>query len=247
MSREIIDREHVGRLMHESWSRTKRAQGFHGPNDKCPLNPTGKLIRHRTNPTPNNCVCTKQHLDLIPWDDLPEKQKDINRHAFDDVLPYFERLLADERKKFVFERVPTIEEAIKEICRTLRPLDDDVEIQSPYLRARLKQLIGKAVKEERERLLAPSPCGQQGHIANDWYSVCSAHGFYQDSCGNCKCGDCFRCKELQAEREKVREMCAEWMEHSVDKGCSGVLGECSCGLENFLQLDLTAPNEKEGK
>ena len=33
MSREIIDREHVGRLMHESWTRTKRTQGFHGPND----------------------------------------------------------------------------------------------------------------------------------------------------------------------------------------------------------------------
>jgi hypothetical protein len=99
MSREIIDREHVGRLMHESWSRTKRAQGFHGPSDKCPLNPSGRLQRHRTNATLNNCVCSKQHADLIPWDDLPEKQKDINRHAFDDVLPYFERLLTDEREK----------------------------------------------------------------------------------------------------------------------------------------------------
>jgi hypothetical protein len=109
----------------------------------------------------------------------------------------------------------------------------------------IRMKVERLLADERERLLAPSPCGQQGHIANDWYSVCSAHGFYQDSCGNCKCGDCFRCKELQAGREKVREMCAEWMEHSVDKGCSGVLDECSCGLENFLQLDLTAPSSRE--
>jgi hypothetical protein len=62
-----------------------------------------------------------------------------------------ERLLAQERERFVFGRVPTIEEAIKEICKTLRPLDDDVEVQSPYLRARLKQLIGRAVREGREK------------------------------------------------------------------------------------------------
>jgi hypothetical protein len=63
-----------------------------------------------------------------------------------------ERLLAQERERFVFERVPTIEEAIKEICKTLRPLDENREVQSPYLRARLKQLIGVAVRDERERL-----------------------------------------------------------------------------------------------
>jgi len=85
MSREIVDREHVGRLMHESWSRTKRAQGFHGPDDYCPS-------------CEGDLLCEVRHADLIRWDDLPEKQKDINRHAFDDVLPYFERLLAAERE-----------------------------------------------------------------------------------------------------------------------------------------------------
>lgn len=48
-----------------------------------------------------------------------------------------------------------------------------------------------------------------------------------------------------AEQEKVRETCAEWMEHSVDRGCIGIVGECSCGLENFLQLDLTRLDEGE--
>lgn len=89
LTERLTDLEQIGRIMHESWCKTKREQGFHGPEEKCPENPTGKLIRYRTNPTANNCVCRKQHSDLIPWADLPEKQKDINRHAFDAILPYF--------------------------------------------------------------------------------------------------------------------------------------------------------------
>lgn len=57
-------------------------------------------------------------------------------------------------------------------------------------------------------------------------------------------GYCLAC----VERERVREMCAEWMEHSIDRGCIGTVGECSCGLEGFLQLDLTkelAPSSRE--
>jgi hypothetical protein len=94
MSREIIDREYVGRLMHESWSRTKRAQGFHGPNDMDNCADKNYVAEETF-----FCQCGKLHPDLIPWDDLPEKQKDINRHAFDDVLPYFERLLAQEQER----------------------------------------------------------------------------------------------------------------------------------------------------
>ncbi|KKM03546.1 hypothetical protein LCGC14_1773420 [marine sediment metagenome] len=37
--------------------------------------------------------------------------------------------------------------------------------------------------------------------------------------------------------EAVVEECSPWMEHSVDKSCSGVIGECTCGLENFLLRD----------
>jgi hypothetical protein len=69
----LNDREKQGRIMHESWTRTKRAQGFHHPKE-C----------HADNET----MCDKCHWDLCDWSELPEKQKDINRHAFDDVLAW---------------------------------------------------------------------------------------------------------------------------------------------------------------
>ena len=50
-----------------------------------------------------------------------------------------------------------------------------------------------------ERLLAqerePMDCG---HSRICWLSVCSAHPFYEQSCGNCQCGRCSAC----AERDK---------------------------------------------
>ena len=36
-------------------------------------------------------LCEKCHRDLILWEDLPETQKDINRHAFDEVLAEIKR------------------------------------------------------------------------------------------------------------------------------------------------------------
>ncbi|KKM90361.1 hypothetical protein LCGC14_1239270 [marine sediment metagenome] len=100
MNRETIDREHVGCLMHKSWLRTKRAQRFHGPNEAC-ISPTDWVKAQCEEPVQGEVRrCVHFHPDLIPWEDLPEKQKDINRHAFDDVLPYFERLLADERERY---------------------------------------------------------------------------------------------------------------------------------------------------
>jgi hypothetical protein len=80
--------------MHESCSRTKRTQGFHGPKDEC-----GKCIGTEFGVGIGAASnCPDFHADLIPWEQLPGKQKDINRHAFDAVLPYFERLLAAERE-----------------------------------------------------------------------------------------------------------------------------------------------------
>lgn len=66
-------RDKVGRLMHESWTRTKREQGFHHPDE----------IGHGITGPP----CPKCHADLVDWDQLPQRQKDINCKAFDDVLP----------------------------------------------------------------------------------------------------------------------------------------------------------------
>ena len=85
-------RERLAEVMHESWSRTKRAQGFHSPKELCP---TGKCKQLKvdgevsTIPWPS-AQCEFIHADLIPWADLPEEKKDINRHAFDDALPIIE-------------------------------------------------------------------------------------------------------------------------------------------------------------
>lgn len=88
-----IDREDVGRIMHESWTRTKRAQGFHGPGEYCNTAielDRGQYSEYTTCKVVGD-VCPKYHADLISWEKLPEKQKDINRHAFDDVLAELRR------------------------------------------------------------------------------------------------------------------------------------------------------------
>lgn len=80
-----ISRDDVGRIMHESWSRTKLAQGFHGPGEAC--------TRWDRCPAGGQ-HCGYFHADLIPWDDLPERQQDINLHSFDDVFAEMRRRAA---------------------------------------------------------------------------------------------------------------------------------------------------------
>lgn len=82
----MFDREEIGKLMHASWSKTKREQRFHGPDTRCER---GGVFCGGVG------ICPQFHADLIPWEALPEKQKDINRHAVDAVLPYFEKKLAN--------------------------------------------------------------------------------------------------------------------------------------------------------
>ena len=158
MSRAIIDREHVGRLMHESWSRTKRAQGFHGPTNECERwsgytdgGQCGRTDFSGSNDiNPPKFRCEMFHADLIPWDDLPEKQKDINRHAFDVLLPYFERLLADERERVKKVCAEKIETTI--YYREVDILEMDT--------ARLREQIAKDIRQldltKPESDLAPS-------------------------------------------------------------------------------------------
>jgi len=71
---KLLDKETQGRIMHETWTRAKREQGFHHPDEE------GYGITSHP--------CPKCHADLIPWEKLPEKQKDINRHAFDALIKY---------------------------------------------------------------------------------------------------------------------------------------------------------------
>lgn len=93
-----ISPDDVGRIMHESWSRTKRAQGFHGRREDC----TSDLFTMRVRcgiatgydypyGAGSDRRCTKFHPDLIPWEELPQGQKDLNLHAFDDVLAEMKR------------------------------------------------------------------------------------------------------------------------------------------------------------
>jgi hypothetical protein len=78
------DREAIGRLMHESWTKTKREQGYHHPSEPC----TSPYIKCGELSLPGNCDMI--HKDLVPWERLSETQKAINRHAFDAVLRWME-------------------------------------------------------------------------------------------------------------------------------------------------------------
>ena len=72
-----IDQEQHGRLMHESWSHTQREWGCHGPEGLDTPHPPQRIICSLRAP------CDNFDPDLIPWDALPEKQKDIYRNACD--------------------------------------------------------------------------------------------------------------------------------------------------------------------
>lgn len=74
--------DEIGQIMHESWTQTKRTQGFHHPDEQ----------GHGTTSHP----CAKCHGDLVPWASLSERQKDINRHAFDAVLARIQLLAKKE-------------------------------------------------------------------------------------------------------------------------------------------------------
>ena len=84
LAAKLKDRETIGRLMHESWTKTKREQGYHHTSEPC----TNPYIKCCELSSPGNCNLV--HNDLVPWEQLPEKQKDINRHAFDAVLRWME-------------------------------------------------------------------------------------------------------------------------------------------------------------
>jgi hypothetical protein len=71
--------EQAGCIMHNSWCETKRRQGFHHPNE-CPVRTEVEKVR---NLKPLHELCKWCHFDLVAWEQLPEAQKEINRHAFD--------------------------------------------------------------------------------------------------------------------------------------------------------------------
>ena len=95
-----FDLNHMGRLMHESWTATKRAQGFHGPDAPHIWFPSkGTHIEGWELHCPEPQNCRFYHPDLIPWEDLPAKQQDVNLHASDAVLPYLQEQMDDALAK----------------------------------------------------------------------------------------------------------------------------------------------------
>ena len=107
--------DECGRIMHESWSKTKRVQGFHGPevmgndneaeNSHC-MHGCHFQVSHEShcvtfenvelcscgvddldnNPMGLQKRCVYFHSDLISWEDLPEAKKDINRSVISSAL-----------------------------------------------------------------------------------------------------------------------------------------------------------------
>ncbi len=81
--------DEIGRIVHESWCKTKRAEGYHGPSDEC-IAKGGASKQYRCGtPDPvfgGDLRCGKYHADLIFWEQLPEEKKDINRHAADALI-----------------------------------------------------------------------------------------------------------------------------------------------------------------
>lgn len=97
------DLEQIGHIMHNSWQDTKRGRGFHGPLESC------RACDARKHSIMGGFHCDKFHADLIPWEDLPEPQKDINRHAFDAVLPFVRESAAAHVTANLEQRVRELE------------------------------------------------------------------------------------------------------------------------------------------
>jgi hypothetical protein len=178
-----IDLDVIGRIMHESWAQTKRAQGFHGPSDMCDATTYSNGGSFKLCNVLDNYRCAKYHADLIPWENLPEKQKDINRHAFDAVLPYVASTLShsqDESAKPIdtAEYEMTIQSAIaylhtpealnaKQLERNLndilRFLDHTIYTAPPE-----SEVTGKLV--EALEKIAATTCGCHHSADPDWHS-----------------------------------------------------------------------------
>jgi hypothetical protein len=73
-----VDIEAISAKVHESWMAEKRAAGFHGPEDICPT--TNLLPRERFG------CCKKYHADMIPYDELTDDKKELDRATVRTVL-----------------------------------------------------------------------------------------------------------------------------------------------------------------
>lgn len=150
-----FDFDKVGLLMHESWCKTKREQGFHGPDEKCTspfklfCEDSWVIERVKSDKT----RCNYFHPNLISWGDLPEKRKDINRHAFDAVLPYFQQH-STEQLALQQEANAELLGAVVMRCRGLATLDAALDGKDRLLSSRE---MGELLTRIQDKIRNSSP------------------------------------------------------------------------------------------
>lgn len=93
------DRERIGRLMHESWCATKRAQGWHGPDETCRTPVSARLLCGEGDTFDIPAWCRQYHPDIVTWDRLPAERKARAAWALDAILPEIRRAATGEGVK----------------------------------------------------------------------------------------------------------------------------------------------------
>lgn len=261
-------REKLAKVMHESWSKTKRAQSFHGPNDACTNCDENERVRI-ANGIPADMAWTKcpmLHADLIPWEQLPEKQKDINRHAFDDALPIItahyasqpvQQESAAQRKLFDLEMLREVHEALS-----------GVRVRDDFQKERSGPDVLRDALTAVERLIAvvqdgelPEPEAQaevrtrgkaSAGLPTEELAPCGHPKKYTYQNPNCVSQDDTRCGMCDEENIQALE---EIPEHDVPHSVTckaGALGandpqECNwplCGCDPYADKVIEALHER---
>lgn len=151
---ERLDREEIGRLMHEAWAATKRKQGFHGPMDMENCEDKNYL-----NETDFICQCAYLHDDLIPWEELPETQKEINRHAFDCALLYFDKLITAHTEEAVAVERERLCQLVCSFCETTTDNLHDAGEEGWFHEIEVVHHREDLVEDDGvERYIEPVPC-----------------------------------------------------------------------------------------
>jgi hypothetical protein len=127
LAERLFDLQEAGRIMHESWARTKHAQGFHGPNEPCTVDQASHSRSYG---------CGMYHADLIPWEELSQKQRDINLNAFKDVFA----VLQPRAEAVIREAMQKALEAAVQVCEKAEFWRSDFDVSRPGIRAAIRSL-----------------------------------------------------------------------------------------------------------
>lgn len=119
-------REKAAEAVHDAWAKQKRAMGYHHPNE-CPC----RMEVHDF-PVPA-CSSDWHHRDLVPYADLPEATKDLDRATVAAIAPIYEAEIARLRAQLEARaRQDEINRAdvdgtLAEVHRLLDAVEEDLE------------------------------------------------------------------------------------------------------------------------